>query len=77
MGFWVLKESHATLKTRWKTNGKKNSIMTSTEIVVEKVLTQLTANYDPHESFEFAPHPNQNNKCEALTFLGNILPPLT
>lgn len=26
--------------------------MTSTEIAVEKVLTQLIANYDLHESFE-------------------------
>lgn len=42
MDFWVLTERHTTLKTRWNTNMKKNSIMTLTETAVEKVPTQIT-----------------------------------
>lgn len=52
---WVLAESHEILRNRENPNVKKKSIKTSTEIAVEKVLTQLIANYDPHDSLDSAP----------------------
>lgn len=55
---------------------EKNSIMTFTEIAVEKFLAQLTANYDPHETVDSAKKKKKKTRiicAKPKYFLANIL----